>query len=694
MTTKRGILLLFAITMVAFMILPAHGDWEVEQIEHIADDGFITETGGAFFGTPWVQIKGGSVNLASFFAFRGVTIPDNSTILGAYLEFTAPFPWNYNQTLDGTVYGLKTLDLPSWNPTPSLLSEPLTLSFTDFDIAPLISGVSINITVTEQVKEIYGLFGWKSNNDMGFTARTVAVSGGARYAEAYDGDPLLSAKLYIEYAGSNATAQYYKGYLITSPTPGQGANLGWNDQTNNTYRLTTVVGDDVLTRLIPYNLNTIAPDAICSVGTDLYLIAKAQAPPWNVSLVRTSDRGSTYTNLGEIKALSDPAGGIHINAMVYDQNNSLHITYAKGYDTYWKQFKIHNQSFTAEVMIHDGGFSINEHRSYWDDERNTVWFTRSGGTPGGSAVVATVLRRADSDGVWESYTLPYTPRIESDVTAIDGTMWWVVNKDNDRLIAHELMNYADITSWNISSTVGGFTDYIAAFFDVGIWKPGATEYLVVTMERGGVDAEMWLCRWWEIGSTWDTWNYNLTGWAPSSQPQFHAPKHYYDSEDALRMAIIVEQDSGYSLIDKDWVSYQTWEPTPPTGVLKATTHIMTALGGDMFPFSSGQTQWNVYDENGTLIGTFDSLEDAQIAIDDIEGQTPDDPNPPGTTYPEDGFGELTRFNMRFYIWMIGWVLVFIPPLAMAFKSYEFKMYLAFFIVEVFGWSLLWSIASI
>ena len=160
------------------------------------------------------------------------------------------------------------------------------------------------------------------------------------------------------------------------------------------------------------------------------------------------------------------------------------------------------------------------------------------------------------------------------------------------------------------------------------------------------------------------------------------------------MSLVVHSSGGSTLLYNEWEHFQTSVVAPGSTVFKATGHIMDYIGGDMFPYTAGVEQYTVYDENGTLIGVFDSLEDAEEAIDDIEGQTPDDPSPPGTTYPDDGFGQLTRFNMRFYIWMIGWILIFIPPLAMAYKTYPFQFYLVFFIVEVFGVSLLWSIASI
>lgn len=584
MTTKKGIVLLFAITMIAFMILPAQGDWEIEQIESIYDDGFIAETGGSFFETSWVQIQGGSVNIASYFAFRGVTIPDNSTILNAYLEFTAPFPWNYNQTLIGTAYGIKTPDLTSWDPTPSLLSEPITDSFTNFDVAPLISGASINVTVTDQVKEIYGLFEWKSNNDMGFSVLTVAVSGGARYAEAYDNAPNRSAKLYVEYTASTETTQYYKGYRIVKSTV-------------NTYGL-----DDPRF--------------------------------WIEKPITTQGSGITRHNVSTWDA--------------WFLHNGI---YGEVFD-YVEPYK-EGMFFTQQ---HDASFDILQVRSplgSWGTLKD--W--------GGYGTGVTFYMMGNVDGVD-----PINGNLG--VLNVVGQSWagtWLARNSNSRMAVGLLLTainetYAELTP------IGVFGVFSAVDSTVSHLKED--NYYLIKTEILNFQ-NYWLGSYYQYAYANDIFSLNVT---TGEVIDLGRANIMFNSTDlATHMEcfnLFVDYGSGAS---SDYVNHQ----------------MLRGWNAEI-----SYDPYTVYDENGTRIGGFDTLDDAETAIDDIEGQSSDDPNPPGTTYPDDGVGELTRFNLRMYIWLIGWVLIFIPPLAMAYKSYPFQFYLVFFIIEVLGWALLWSIASI
>ncbi len=703
MTKFKGKLVLMALIVLAFTVSTVsaqNGTWEVESIESGPDDGFITETGIKYFETPWVQIKSKTTSLTSYFAFRGVDIPANVSILNAYLQFTAPGPTTFapNASLDVTIYGLKTGDLTSWDPTPDLEGEPFTTAFTNWDATPLSHSAQINVTITDQVKEIYEMFSWTDGNDMGFRIVSVLEPSilAARYQVSYDSDPDDVMKLYIEYAESNSTAVYYKGFLISSEV-GVQMSFTYNDNTDGVFRLVNFIREDGLnttTQDIPGGLSFLAPDSTVSVGNDIYQIGRKNSAPYNVTLYKTIDRGENWINLGDIDSNGGSAGTAQKHAMVYDQNGSIHIAYAEGFDTYWRQFKILNQSFTATQMIHDGGFSTGAHRAYWDAARDTVWFTRSGGAPGNSAGRPTILRRPDSNGTWESYDYS-TGYLDSDVVSVEGDMWWVINEDNDFLRAFELDNYTDLSSWvNKGFRVGGYTDVNMPFFDIGVVTFGQTATIAISAEIN-TPSEMWQAYW--SGSDWTSNNYNLTGAA--GVPTFHAPKIYYDSNGELRMGIIIDLSGGFSVMDKTWKRYLTWESLPLSGVVKATGHDIVRLGGDTFPFSEGlSATYTVYDENGTLIGTFDSLEEAEAAIDDIEGvgQTPDDPKPPGTNYPEEGgeFGTLTRFNVRFVLFGVGWVLILAPLMIMAIRPWPMKIYLVFVLCITLGFALQFSIGSI
>ncbi len=714
MTKYRSRILIMALLLMAFTVSTVQAQnttWEIESIETGADDGFIAETGTKFFDTPWVQIKSKTTSLTSYFAFRDVDIPSNATILNAYLQFTAPAPVTFapNASLDVTIYGIKAGELTSWDPTPDLDSAPFTTAFTNWDATPLSSSAQINVTITDQVTEIYEMFSWTEGNDMGFRIVSVLEPSilAARYQVAYDSDPNDVMKLYIEYLESNSTSGYYKGHLIVE-SPGNQMTFSFNDFDVGTFNMSNVIrdgdGTDIRNKTIPGGLSFLAPDNVVSIGNDIYVISRKDGSPFNVTLFKSVDRGLNWTNLGDIDSNGGSAGGAQKHAMVYDQSGSIHIVYAEGFDTYWKQFNILNQSFTATQMIHDGGFSIGQHRAYWDDDLDTVWFTRSGGAPGNSAPRPTVLRRADSDGIWESFDYS-TGYIDSDITWVENKMWWVISEDNNWLRAFRLEDYGDLSSWvNIGGRVGELEidDFNPPAFDIATdpKTEGSVlpDKLIVSMSREN-PAKLWSYK--LSGSSWDEQVYNASNQFGEINYEIDSLKMYYIENGQVRMGAILEFDSRDVLVDRPWFK---WGGTTVYGAAGVTGIVaegpdLQRMGGDMFPFSEGLSgNFTVYDANGSIIGTFTSLEDAQAAIDDIPGVgvTPDDPNPPGTDWAEEGaeFGSITRFNMRFVIWGVGWFLIIGPVIIMCVKPWPLKVYLIFFLCVVLGFGLQWSIGSI
>lgn len=703
MTKYKGKILFMAILVIAFSVSTVLADWEVEQIESVFDDGMITETGGKFFASPWVEIVGGSVNLNSYFAFRGVTIPDDSQIESAYLEFTAPFPWNYNQSIPVTVYGLKAGDQPSWDPTPDLNGHIVTTNFTNHDMYDLISSNKINVTITDIVKEIYNLNAWESNNDMGFKVSALAVSGGVRYQEAYESDPNSTLKLFIEYTENTTTKWYYKDYEIDLVTAGNATALKWYDATDIRMRLTTAIGTDYLTQGVDPKANYSniwERDTVASVGTDFYTIVNKPTSPWNTSLYRTSDRGITWTKIVDLEPTPGNLENGQMYAIAYDQNNTLHLAWCDLWDTWTAEFKIHNQSLIKLYEVFDGGNNVGEHRMFWDPSLDTIWVTRFGADPSGSARHPWIARKNDTTKVWESYKFDITDYRDNDVIVIGGKVYWAIHQEgagaaSQWLRLYNLTNYNDLTSWNFIGLFDAGGYFVS--FDLGEWNGDPAVSIETT-----ISGNEYLKQYTYDGGFTLEGVFNLTSYKPASKPEFHSPKMYFNANGNLRMASVVEQDSGYSLIDKSWGAYFISQPPPPSTVQKATAHWIYSIGGDMRPFSVGQTSWVVTPPPGEdppdpdCIAQAVTLEDIQACIDNIPGvgETPDDPNPPGTTYPDDGFGEITRFNLRFTLWAIGWVLMIVPFFAMAWKTYTIKIYLMFILMFMLGLGLQWSLGSI
>jgi hypothetical protein len=710
MKLSRAILI--AILITAFGVQLVQADWETRRVNDDYDDLMILTTGGVFQTSPWVQVVGGSVDLFNYYAFRSISLPNNSVINSAYLEFEAPFPWNYNQSCPSTIYGLKEGDLTTWNPLPDVGGMAKTTSFTNWDAYNLISSNKINVTVTDIVQEIYDQFSWYDGNDMGFQIQTIAVSGGQRYQIAHDSNSAKALKLYINYTQGTVGSEYwYKGYKVENVTAGTTMSFDWHDSTDVELRITTIEGSPPNYETHNFSIyNQIAPDNIVSVGGDIYKVIHNPNSPWNTSLFVSSDRGATWTNKGEVTAGAGIMTSAQCVALSYDEAGTIHIAQGVGWDVYYRNYTVSSGNFSALEMIYDGGYNRHEIRALWDDVNDIPWFVTYGGKPTGSLRNPVVMRRYN--GSWENwrneYDTAWSGSRENDIYWANGRMYWMCLDyqgavSSRAIYSYELQNFSDITSW-VPIGDQAFPQYLKSpatqygvlAFEVGITDTG--DFCIAVERQTGTEEFVYLYEWDEVGLTWDVWNYNLTGFHPASQPQFHAPKMFFDSNDELNMGLIVEQDSGYSLVYNDWTHFKTSESTPPTVVAKATGHGMNFLGGDMNPYSLGVSGWVVTPPpNGTTpnpdcIANAVTLEDIQACIDDALNDTdPFDPDPPASNYPEHEYFD--RFSIKYYIWVIGQLCIIAPSVAMAWRRFPLHYYFIYLLTILVGFGLLWSLSG-
>ena len=694
MKALKAVLIAILITAIGAGVVQA--DWETRRVNDDYDDLMITTTGGVFQTSSWIEVVGGQADLFNYYAFRSISLPNNSVIDNAYLEFEAPFPWNYNQSCPVTIYGLKVGDLTSWNPVPSFGGIPKTTSYKNWDAYDLISSHKINVTVTDIVQEIYDQYAWENGSDMGFQIQALAVSGGQRFQVAHDGDSTKALKLYIEYSeGTVGTDYYYKGYKIQNLTAGVLMSFDWVDSTDGNSRVTTMDGTDYETHNISMTLSS-SPDNIVSIGAEIYMVHVNETSPFNKSLFVSSDRGLTWTNKGEVSAGAGTLQQQRGNALSYDGAGTIHIGFNEALDNWYRNYTIATETMNGATMIYDGAYFIGEMRAYWS--QNTIWFTRYGGDPAGSLQQSSVIRRYN--GVWEERTDPYDTAFAGtrigDITWAQDRMYWFIMDyqavvSNRRIYCYELQNYSDFTTW-IPLGDNGFPEYAPPAggvntFEMGTWNNDP----VVSVERTvSGDEYIYSYRWNAGPETWDSYLYNMT-LTPTAE--FHSPKMYYE-EDDLMMGLIVEIAGGYSLIYNDFTHFQTPELSP-TIVSKATGHTMQYLGGDMFPYSSSGG-WNVSIGgvlfNNTCIQNAVTLEDIQACIDAYLNDTdPFDPDPPDSHYPDhESFG---RFDIKFYIWIIGQTLIFAPSIAIAWRRFPLIYYTYFAIMIIMGLGLLWSLSG-
>ena len=702
MSKYRSRILFMALIVMAFTVSAAYAQnnstWEVEQIESGADDGFITETGIKYFDTPWVQIKSKTTSLTSYFAFRGVNIPDNATILNAYLQFTAPDPTTFglNGTLDVTIQGIKTAELTSWDPTPDLEGEPFTNALVNWDATPLSHGASINVTITHLVNEIYELYSWIDGNDMGFRVLSVFEDSilAARYQQSYENNPNQAMKLYIEYAESNETYIFYKGHTIISTRQGTGAVISWNDNDAVTWNLLTADDVDYKTTVIINTTMGATPDALISAGTTIYGARRDTDSPYNTSLWRTLDRGDTWEKLAEISPNPGIPDALYMG-LAYDEIDTIYVGYTQAWDTWVKIYTISNNTLSSGFKIFDGGFSGGEIRTFWEELNGVPWITSFGGTTGSSVRRSRVMRHYN--GSWESHVFMGGADWRSvDIIMANETMFAVVFEiDNDRYAIYELTDYSDISSWSQRNTVGSS---ISPYWDLGVWMDDP----VIASEQTVGSYEYIYTHWYH--ERFNHWHSVLFNQTPSilSTVEFHNPKIYYQGSGTTMLLFSLNSRTPggeHNIVYNPLWWFRQARPLSSLidlFMIEDAPDSIIGMGGDSYPFTAGSDVYLVYDENGTLIGEFDTLEDAEAGIDAEPGvgQTPDNPNPPGTEWAEEGFGELTRFNMRFVIWGVGWFLIIVPVIIMAVKSWPLKIYLIFLICMALGVALQWSIGSI
>lgn len=592
MTKVKSKIVFMAILLMALTVSMAHATWEVEQIESGPDDGFITETGVKWFDTTWIELKNREISSSSYYAFRGVNIPEDAIILNASLQFTAPHPYTFPaaESLDVTIYGLKTGDLTSWDPTPDLESEPFTSSFTNFDVTNMSAGISINVTVTNLVKEIYSLNAWTNGNDMGFRVVSVAVDSGLaqRYQESFDNAPLDSMKLYIEYTEATNTTTYYKGYKIVSSSV---ATYGLDNPDFWIEKPITTVGTGIDRK------NVTTWDA-WFIHNGIYGEPFDYVEPYQEGMFECNQHDASI----DISQVRSPLGSWGIFDTQYDSYGTGVTLYMLG-------------DVGGTLPINGNLGVLNTVGHAWSG----TWSTRNSNN---QPAVGLLLKAVDN--VTASLTPIATNILVS--SAVDSTVQ-DLPEDNYYLIKTQIVQFFDY--WMGSQYQFGYINDIFSF-DVATGD-------IVDLGRANI-------------------YFNTSNMA----------------NDMECLNLFVDYGQGVS---GDWVHHQ----------------MLRGWNAEI-----SYEPYTVYDENGTLIGGFDTLEDAEAGIDAIDdvGQTPDDPNPPGTNYPDDGFGELTRFNVRFVLFLVGWFLIIAPLIIMVVKPWPMKVYLAFILCIALGFALQWTLGSI
>lgn len=699
MTTKGMKIVLIAVLMMAFTVSTVKADWEVEQIESIYDDGFITELGTKFFFSPWVSIKEPSLEVDSYFCFRDIDIPDEAYIKNAYLEITAPFPWQFSETVNVTVVGLLAGSMPNFFPAaPDLGSYAESAQFTNADLDTFHSGEVRNITVTSIIQRINDLYTWRSGHEMCLKIYSSYPSEN-RWAESYDNDPSKSAKLYIEYEEQALNETWYRGVQITNTT---GGNIGtaYLLSANATHGAIWTVENDTVVD-VNYQLGmTLVGSGEVRVNDGMVLIGDYLYFIWGNAtggyIAKTNDGGATVQIFDKV-IITNLYHGYDLKYSPITEILYISMTKSAATNVYLTRWNVTDDSMIqyAETALTTTTSTVFFGSELYFNSSGDYYMLFGGGTD-------RVCYRQRNLGVW---TTQYTdlsaghtyPWLELDVgrkiiycAMRGGDRYYLANKTIDDP-ANSWGDWNTKDGWKIISDNGLFDQGQRMTFDPisdimvlsGFQTPG-WEGIVMTYGKYPFND-------FKLTSI----AINLTGqaryaymWRYNSSTGYETYIFGFDQVgDDMYLAHYSWWNGSYS--DAQQWAKKIYDNTDHVGFISQTNWYGFESPGGLQALVNGTPLIN----NCTLLAT--TIEEMKECIDAyLNGTRPDDPNPPGTGYPPDGFGQLTRFNMRFYIWLIGWVCMSTPWLAMAYKRYPFEMYLHLFILFMVGLGLVWSVGQI
>jgi hypothetical protein len=711
--------------------LVIYGDWTTYSINQSEDDLFITQSGSVFQTSNWISVSEPATGIRDFLAFRNIYIPNNSTLDSAILSFRSPTGILVNETLLVTIYGIKEGTLDNWSDTSNLLNLPFTTSSVNWNTSSLQDGKWVNVSVIDIVQEIRAQYLWNSGNDIGFRIQSIAQSN--RWFYSYDGHPNLSARLYIN-TTTISGAESYRGYTIIPNTengsyPAKASGVYYN---GSEYRFIQFHQNGTISHnASTAQFNDPQRNQPIMISGEIYLLNSTGA------ILKTPDF-ITYTYLDTIAGvgvMSEPYG------MAWDEdNNVIHIAYHISNDMKYTNYSITNNTvFGASDHLYTGGANIPVLTTSIDYLENN-----------GSLAVLRVGETSVStnrDAIWKQKKKGQfwsaSETIDLSLIAGQNGFWGKVrfHENQNTTLLISVTNNAQPQRRVYAYSYNMWLEATGDIPDIGLgrWKPitGAgdkfpNQYGIIYPDGRvhvnfvvDVDGVEYMPRTtlsyrpWTVRTTYD--GINASGGTQNFRFTFPFSTIYWNDEyeitdsntlDAMKERnfwVINYQtatgknigfyyfedlqafDIGYSV---DALNSLFVEPTIPNAG-SGGFNMIDITHGTYVP--SGFT---VIDENNTSVNTTciqqaTTIEEVKACIDDIIGtQDPQDPNPPETDYPQNGFGVLTRFNLRFWIHLIGWILIWSPLFAMAVRTYPIQYYFVFVIVMIFGLGLVWSIGSI
>lgn len=722
LSSKRKLVCLILLSLI-LNVIPVNGDWLTRQIDKTENDLFFSETGNLFDSSPYIAVSQTGSTIQSFFKFTTNGVVQSSTVENAYLSLRAPPGVYTNETVTVTVQGITGLLAGGdWSTeAEALISIPVTANLVNVDINELQNGTWFNITVTDIVTELKNQYGWSSSSPIAF--RVLADRGADRYAYAFDSHPELSAMLYVEYTPQGP--EEYKGYVITPNDPLAPVSMFYAELSGvvNLYVLPETESarsqnwDRYPAPCASFQRMTSSQNYGVVVGDYLYSLLFDDSGTRALKLYQTPlSNFSDWTIVRSITTLaSDDWYGFDYD----NETNIMHIGYAQISGLKYSNVLL-EEPFTHSGLSEPvaGGYSSGScsQISVLLDTNKNLHISGAIPGPSGSTARSAYIYYNQSSDSW-SPSISYAPDASSYYTRLFQLGNYLIQIYAINSPVSHKWRYKDITdltsSWSTPETLTNtlqnmaYTNayYLKNYFNESInyrdvivtigQKYTAPEYRLgpglIYLNSSGIPNRLYaIPAWASLG--------NQTGENKQFNTHFYLDDMVYSTYMSTSGHEIYWANPAYAMEFSH--TFYLEVPTPLSNIyLLADYGTITGMASILIPDNAflpgGYTVTppiNGTPVNPNCIALALTLEDVYACIDAVDPDPvdPSDPTPPGTNYEE----ILPRFKLRFYIWLIGWVCITSPILAISWKRFPMEYYYGFLLMILTGIALVWYTASV
>ena len=701
-------MVIFTMTLSFTMIVSGIAESQTRHISQTGDDGFITEA-GILFDSSLVTILDPNMDIRAYLVFRMIEINTWEPLTNATLRLRVgnPLPVDAGSTV--TIYGVDDGNFNGFATVPQVLSAPLTSQNVVLDTSDFSGYKWVEIDVTEIVGEIKSHPAWEG--DDGFTGTIGFIFLGAEghdgrfFNDKFSGNG-LEAQLIINWgedppdppdsefppAYENYTVEYVNttiGHIdptpVTDPWGGEidifkvtdygdpefqvfgldTVNDGWY------FNVTKGLGSEIewdTAGFTPSESGALDP----ILGLDPWTLIFADSGAAQVYVSNDEFVSSVGIDPGNQYNLAPWAG--NIGSMVIDPDGiTIHLVWSSPTPAFPGNYNIIYTNFTlnrANGAITWAPSYTNVSAVAWTQEEPVIYVQPNGtlhvawAGEQGTATKQIWYRRRAANGTWfdqlriSDSDVGGNPHSNADIAAND--------KTGDALIVWSYDGAA--VYWEMvfpNNTVSPADRTVSSGRNPSMINDRENNIANLVYETTGGNPmirfrNMTIAN----GSTWSA-SINIS---PAGE------KHFFPDigMNPVNRSISVVWFNEWNL----WVAANWWN-AGQTPIAKKTRVTNVRLNYNYIEEETdaviNDQAWFIAFANGTVIGgPFDTFDDAEEAVQIILNIHPADPAPSSQSWDEEGLW--TRFRTRFYILLVGLVMVFGPLMYWAMSrpsGYEF-----------------------